>query len=40
MVLPPLVVTEGDPVVDAAACGEEIITIPEPPEPPEYRVPS
>lgn len=31
MVLPLLVVTVGEPVVDAAACEAEIITTPEPP---------
>jgi hypothetical protein len=31
MVLPPDVVTVGEPVVDVAATGDEIITTPEPP---------
>jgi hypothetical protein len=35
MVLPPDVVTVGEPVVEAAATAEEIITTPEPPLPPE-----
>jgi len=38
MVLPPDVVTVGEPVVDAAACDALIITTPEPPLPPTCAV--
>ena len=39
IVRPALVVTVGDPVVDAAARGAEMTTTPDPPDPPEVAKP-